>query len=111
MSNLITPPPSDAARLAELNRRFRFRLWQMIVTMVTLILTFWFFTLGVVFGIAFPRQARGRRSGGQLAALSAAAGAPRVRRRRDAVMNGPLRDNAQRTATTELPDWRWRDLG
>ena len=53
MSNLITPPPSDAARLAELNRRFRFRLWQMIVTMVTLILTFWFFTLGVVFGIAF----------------------------------------------------------
>jgi len=34
-------------------RRVRFRLWQVAVTLITLSLSVWFFTLGVFPGIAF----------------------------------------------------------
>ncbi len=54
MSALLPPPPpveldGEGAPV----RRSQFRLWQITVSIVTLFLCFWFFTLGVFPGIAF----------------------------------------------------------
>jgi hypothetical protein len=54
MSNLLIPPPPVPLDGDDTPaRRYRFRLWQIIVSLVTIVLCAWFFTLGVVWGIAF----------------------------------------------------------
>lgn len=51
MSEPLMPEPIDVPSVRF--RKFHFRLWQIIVTLVTLFLTFFFFTLGTLPGIAF----------------------------------------------------------
>lgn len=54
MPDLLPPTPpvllNDEDNPA---RRVHFRFWQVVVTLVTIVLTVWFFTLGVAPGIAF----------------------------------------------------------
>ena len=46
----LPPPPPDAAfaRFDENLRRLHFRLWQILVTVVTIAITCWFMTLGIL---------------------------------------------------------------
>lgn len=54
------PPPSNLplGGADDPIRRVRFRLWQVAVTIITLSLAVWFFTLGVFPGIAFAFLAK-----------------------------------------------------
>ncbi len=53
MSQLAPPPPPPLVALGEDDRlrRVRFRLWQLLLTAVTVLITGWFVTLGPISAI------------------------------------------------------------
>jgi hypothetical protein len=46
----LPPPPPDVAlpRFDDNLRRIQFRLWQIVVTIITIAITVWFMTLGIL---------------------------------------------------------------
>lgn len=57
MSNLIVPPPPQSLD-GPGRGRARFRSWQVAVTLITLFLNVWLFTLHIGLGIAFAFLAK-----------------------------------------------------